>query len=259
MSVLRAWLLVFGNAFGRLLTEKRTLALLLLVALPVVFAFLQVTFERDVELDTYILTMLFVILQMVVPLCALVVGVAVMGDEIESRCVTYLFTRPVPRVVIYLGRLAGHAAAGIVLLTVSILVVAWLIGREAGLSGREAAASLGIALFGFLVYTALFAALRLVLRRALFVGFILAVIFEGWVSKLPVSGFANISVWHHVAVLHARLFGDRWVGDVMPQSIGLDETAAHSLWALAIILAVSLAVGVFLIQRREIRIPAAVA
>lgn len=259
MSLLRTWSLVFGNAFVRLLTEKRTLALLLLAALPVVFAFLQVTFERDVELDTYILTMLFVILQMVVPLCALVVGVAVMGDEIESRCVTYLFTRPVARAVIYLGRLAGHAAAGALLLAVSILVVAWLIGREAGLSVREAAASLGIALLGFLVYTALFAALRLVLRRALFVGFILAVIFEGWVSKLPVSGFANISVWHHVAVLHARLFGDRWLGEVLPKSIGLDETAAHSLWALAIILAVSLVVGVFLIQRREIRIPAAVA
>ncbi|MHC5044364.1 MAG: hypothetical protein ACYTGI_18540 [Planctomycetota bacterium] len=259
MNLLRGYLLVFGNAFGRLLTEKRTLALLLLAALPVVFAFLQVTFERDVELDTYILTMLFVVLQLVVPLCALVVGVAVMGDEIESRCVTYLFTRPLPRVVTYLGRLAGHAAAGGLLIAVSVAVVAWLIGREAELSVREAATSLGITLLGFLVYTALFAALRLVLRRALFVGFILAVIFEGWVSKLPVSGFANISVWHHVAVLHARLFGDRWVGEVLPQSIGLDETAAHSLWALAIILAVSLVVGITLIQRREIRIPAAVA
>ncbi|MHC5052896.1 MAG: hypothetical protein ACYTGK_20090, partial [Planctomycetota bacterium] len=82
---------------------------------------------------------------------------------------------------------------------------------------------------------------------------------EGWVSKLPVSGFANISVWHHVAVLHARLFGDRWVSDAVPKGIGLDETAAHSLWALAIILVVSLVVGITLIQRREIRIPAAVA
>jgi ABC-type transport system involved in multi-copper enzyme maturation permease subunit len=256
---MRAYLLVFGNAFGRLLTEKRTLALLLLVALPVVFAFLQVTFERDVDLDKFILTMLFVMLQLVVPLCALVVGVAVMGDEIESRCVTYLFTRPVPRVVTYLGRLTGHAAAGGLLIAVSVMLVAYLLGSKVGLSGREAAASLGISVLGFLVYTALFAALRLVLRRALFVGFILAVIFEGWVSKLPVSGFANISVWHHLAVLHARLFEERWVGQVIPKSIGLDETAAHSLWALAIILAVSLAVGITLIQRREIRIPAAVA
>ncbi|MHC4162981.1 MAG: hypothetical protein ACYSUM_12695, partial [Planctomycetota bacterium] len=97
MRMLRGYLLVSSNAFGRLLTEKRTLALLLLVALPVVFAFLQVTFERSVDLDTYVLTTLFVVLQLVVPLCALVVGVAVMGDEIESRCVTYLFTRPLPR------------------------------------------------------------------------------------------------------------------------------------------------------------------
>jgi ABC-type transport system involved in multi-copper enzyme maturation permease subunit len=258
MRVLRGFVLVFGNAFGRLLTEKRTLALLALVALPVVFAFLQVTFERDIELDNYMQTMLFVILQLVLPLCALVVGVAVMGDEIESRCVTYLFTRPLPRVVIYLGRLAGHAAAGGLLITASVLLVAWLIGREVELSGGKIAASLGIALAGFLVYTALFAALRLLLRRALFVGFILAVIFEGWVSKLPVSGFANLSVWHHLAVLHARLF-DPWVGKAVPRSIGVDETAAHSLWVLAITLAASLLVGATLVRRREIRIPAAVA
>ena len=255
----RGYLLVSANAFGRLLTEKRTLALLLLAAMPVVFAFLQVTFNREVNLDTFILTNLFVILQMVVPLSALVVGVAVMGDEIESRCVTYLFTRPLPRMATYLGRLAGHAAAGGLLIPVSVLVVAVLIGRKVDLTGGEVAASLGIALLGFLVYTTLFAALRLVLRRALFVGFILAVIFEGWVSKLPVSGFANVSVWHHLAVLHARLFGDRWVGQAVPRGIGLDETAAHSLWALAIIFVASLAVGITLIQRREIRVPAAVA
>jgi hypothetical protein len=267
--MLRGYLLVSSNAFGRLLTEKRTLALLLLVALPVVFAFLQVTFERSVDLDTflpatawptrYVLTTLFVVLQLVVPLCALVVGVAVMGDEIESRCVTYLFTRPLPRWVAYLGRLAGHAAAGGLLITVSVLLVAYLLGRKVELSGREVAASLGIALAGFLVYTTLFAALRLLLRRALFVGFILAVIFEGWVSKLPDSRFASLSVWHHLAVLHARLFGDRWVGQAIPESIGLNETAAHSLWALAIVFVASLLIGITLVQLREIRIPAAVA
>ena len=259
MRMLRGYLLVSGNAFGRLLTAKRTLALLLLAAMPVVFAFLQVTFRRSVDLDTFILTHLFVILQMVVPLSALVVGVAVMGDEIESRCVTYLFTRSLPRTVTYLGRLTGHAAAGGLLIAVSVLLVAYLLGREVEISGGEVVASLGIALGGFLVYTTLFAALRLLLRRALFVGFILAVIFEGWVSKLPVSGFANLSIWHHLAVLHARLFGDRWVGQAIPRGIGLDETAAHSLWILAIVFVSSLVVGIALIQRREIRVPAAVA
>jgi ABC-type transport system involved in multi-copper enzyme maturation permease subunit len=259
MSTLRGCFLVSANAFVRLLTEKRTLALLLLAAMPPVFALLQVTFNDEVDLDTFILTNLFLILQMVVPLSALVVGVAVMGDEIESRCVTYLFTRPLPRVVMYVGRLAGHAAAGGLLTAVSVLVVALVIGRQVELAPGEVLASLGIALLGFFVYTALFAALRLVLRRALFVGFILAVIFEGWVSKLAVSGFANVSVWHHLAVFHARLFEDRWVGEAIPRSIGLDETVAHSLWALAIILAVSLAAGIYLIQRREIRVPAAVA
>jgi len=259
MSMLRGFFLVAGNAFGRLLTEKRTLALLLLAAMPVVFAFLQVTFSRSVNLDTFILTHLFVILQMVVPLSALVVGVAVMGDEIESRCVTYLFTRPLPRMVTYLGRLAGHAAAGGLLIAVSVLLVAYLLGRKVELRGSEVSATLGIALAGFLIYTTLFAALRLLLRRALFIGFILAVIFEGWVSKLPVSGFANVSIWHQLAVLHARLFGDRWVGKAIPRGIGLDETAAHSLWILAIIFVSSLVVGIALIQRREIRVPAAVA
>ena len=67
------------------------------------------------------------------------------------------------------------------------------------------------------------------------------------------------SIWHHLAVLHARLFGDRWVGQAIPRGIGLDETAAHSLWILAIIFVASLVVGIALIQRREIRVPAAVA
>ncbi|MHC4549308.1 MAG: hypothetical protein ACYTEZ_11090 [Planctomycetota bacterium] len=259
MRNLNGFLLVARHAFGRLLMDKRTLGLLLLAAFPGFFAFMQVTFDSHVTVGEFTMAMLYIVLQTILPLAALVVGVAVMGDEIEGRTVTYLFTRPLARPVLYLGRLAGSSAAGGLLVALAVVVAARIFARQVALSDAETVATVGIAVGGFAVYTAFFAALRLLFRRALYIGFVLAVIFEGWVSKLPVSGFAKCSLWHHLALLQVRVLDADVATLPVPSSIGPAETAGGSLQALAWVLVVCLAGGAWLVRSREIRIPAAVA
>jgi ABC-type transport system involved in multi-copper enzyme maturation permease subunit len=195
------------------------------------------------------------VLQFVVPFAGLFLGVAVMGDEIEGRTVTYLFTRPVPRPLVFVARYAGHVAAFSLLLLTTLALAAVIFRTRAPLPFRDATLSAGVAVLGFAVYAAFFAFLRLFVRRALFVGFVLGFIIEGFISKLPRSGISSWSVWHHLALLETRLFGREFrVAPELTRGIAEDETAGTSLVVLGAVLLASLAAGVWVIRTRETRL-----
>jgi ABC-2 type transport system permease protein len=259
MRIARGFLLVAGDAFRRLLVDKRTLALLLLCALPVLMAYLNVTFNPSPGPDDFCGLLLWTVLQVAVPISALVGGVAVLGDEIEGRTITYLYTRPLPRPVFYLGRAAGHFGATALLLTISVLLVVWEFRGVAALAATDVLGTLGIVALGLLTYTGLFALLRIFFQRALFVGFIITFIFEGMVSKLPVSGFAQVSVWHHLALLQIRLLEGPGRELYVPPSIAADELASDSIEMLLWTLAICVVAGAWFVRSREIRLPAAAA
>jgi hypothetical protein len=195
--------------------------------------------------------------QFVVPLAGLFVGVAVLGDEIEGRTITYLFTRPQPRQIVFLARYMGLATAFALLLLGTFSLSAYLWSKRIPLTAREVAGTALIAAFGFLVYAAFFAALRAYVSRALFAGFLLGFIFEGVVSKLPGTGISRVSVWHHLALLEVRLLGDRGSKrdlDGLLEGIAADETAVGSIVTLGAILLVSLVAGAYRVRSQETRL-----
>lgn len=259
MNPVRGFLLVAAHALTRCLRGPRVVGLLLLAAFPVLLALLQVTRGSGrIDFDDFSQTVVYAILQVTVPFAALLLGVAVLGDEIEGRTITYLFTRPVPRPAIYLGRLAGFVLAYAAVLVLTVVLVAALYAERVGLDLAGIAGTAGIAVLGFATYTAFFAALRALWKRALFVGFMLTFILEVWISKMPFGNLPRWTVWHHLALLFARLFGGRPMRFEGMESLAADETAAGSLAVLAGILLVSLAVGAWVVRSREVRIPAAV-
>lgn len=260
MRALRGGLVVARQAFLGAFRGKRGIALIALAALPVLIAWLYVRFGVDVARAQFLITVLMGTYQFVVPFAGLFLGVAVLGDEIDGRTVTYLFTRPVPRPVIYLGRLAGATSGFSVVLVLSLLAAARIFGAEIELGSREVLGTLLVAVVGLFVYAALFAAMRAVIQRALFVGFLLGFIVEGVISKLPASGISQWSIWHHLAVIQVRLFEEQpyQLREVLG-GISASETARDSLLVLGVLFAVSLAAGLWLVRSREVRVPAAVA
>jgi len=258
MRLASGFLLVARTAFLRLALHVRAIALVLLAAIPVLFSQMAAHVGR-LQPSQLTMVVLYVVFQTALPIAALVGGVAVLGDEIEGRTLTYLYSRPLPRPLFYLGRMAGHFAACALLLSVSLLLTLQPFVGPVGLTAGEVAGTVAILLLGLATYTGLFALLRLFFKRALFIGFIGAVIFEGWVSKMPVSGFAKVSVWHHLALLELDLLRRDGRPLPWPSSIGPTEVAADSVRTLMIVLLLGVIAGCWLVRSREVRLPAAVA
>jgi hypothetical protein len=251
----RNFLRLCVHAGARALQGKRGLVLLVICALPVVLSWIQTSHDPRVTMTKVLAMMLVSVFQIVLPLAGLFLGVAVLGDEIEGRTITYLFTRPQSRAVVFLARYAGVVAVSSCLLVAAAGVAVWLYEARAPVTGQQIAGTAGLAVLGFLVYAAFFAMLRLYVKRALFVGFILTFILEVAVSKLPDSGISRCTVWHHMALLESRLLGVQprdmrhLLGGVSP-----DETVATSLVILGAILVVSLALGALRVRSRETRL-----
>ena len=260
MRTLQGLFLVARHAFAGGLKGRRAVALLLLAALPVGLAFLQVRFANIVTASNFMAVVLLGYFQVVVPFAGLFLGVSVLGDEIEGRTVSYLFTRPVPRWAIYLGRLVGSLAGFSLVFAGSVVLCTALYRGRADVRWVEAGAAIGIGLLGLLAYGSIFAALRIVLERALFIGFLMGAIVEGAISKMPVSGLSKCSIWHHMALLQTRTtrVAHPKLREFL-QGLGPEETVEGSLWVLAGIILVAIKAGVWLVRTREIRVPAAVA
>jgi len=259
MSTLRSLLLVARHAFAQSFRGGRLLVLLFFVALPVLVAALVAGHSDRVDQDAYPGILLFFVFQVVVPLVALMLGVGALGDEIEGRTITYLFTRPVPRPVFFVGRAIGFAAGFAILLGLSVAVVQRIFAASIeGLATGGFAIPLA-AVGGFFAYLCFFAALRTLFRRALYVGAFLAFVFEGLVSKLPGARVARLSLWHHLVVIFERKAGSHRMIEEMNGIVDAAETASGSATVLVATAVASLALGAWIVHRNEVQVPAAAA
>lgn len=164
--------------------SRRALWVVLLAALPVLLGLLFSTnTDTPAEAvedfgDMY----QGLIVTVLLPLVALVVGTSVFGAEVDDGTITYVLGKPVPRWRIVLTRIV---TAG--LLTAAVLVPSTLLSGLAALRGVDApgvvagfTAAVGV---GSFLYCALFVALSLSTRRALVAGLAYVVVWEGLLSN----------------------------------------------------------------------------
>jgi ABC-2 type transport system permease protein len=126
------------------------------------------------------------------PLTALIVGTGVLGAEIEDGSAIHLLATPVRRASIVMTKFAVAAA-----LTMAFAAVPELI---AGLLA-PGTAKLGVALFvgalvGSVIYTAVFVMASVLTTRAIAVGLLYVLIWEGLLGNL-VGGARILSIAHY--------------------------------------------------------------
>ena len=97
MRFLISFLLIARHAMAQSARGLRLVALSLLAMVPLLLTALIVSVDNTIEFSTFANVTLFVSYQVIIPLLALILGVSVLGDEIEGRTLTYLYTRPLPR------------------------------------------------------------------------------------------------------------------------------------------------------------------
>ncbi|MBW3572439.1 MAG: ABC transporter permease [Gemmatimonadetes bacterium] len=172
-------------AVRQFLGSRRSLWALVLAAIPVLLALLlqaEAGGDPREALDDIAGLYQVLIVAVLLPIVALVVGTSVFGAEVDDGTITYVLGKPVPRWRIVLTRIV---AAGLV--TAAVLVPSTLATAVIGVRGVDAP---GLALgftaavaVGSFLYCALFVALSLSTRRALVAGLVYVVVWEGLLSN----------------------------------------------------------------------------
>lgn len=145
-----------------------------------------------------------------VPLVTLILATGAIGDEVEDKTLAYLVLKPIGRFRI----VAEKFFAVVIVSTLALwlgMILTWLIAaRSSAPDSVDVVSSLGIAiLVGVLGYGAVFLLISLVIPRALVVGIIYTVIWEGLLSRpdlLP--GAWVMSIRHYVLSIQTRVLGD---------------------------------------------------
>ena len=213
---LTAALRVFDLSLGEMLWSRRTILLLILAVGPVAltvavrilssaarFGPVQVNGARlggDVLFGLIIWTLF---IRFVVPVLGVFYGTGLIADEVDDKTITYLFTRPIPRGAVLVGKyLAYLACAGLITLP-SVMIIYFVIVPVASIPATFPAfvIDLGLILLGLAVYGAVFAWVGAFFRRPLIIGLVfafgweqVALLVPGYLRRLTVAYYLQALV-----------------------------------------------------------------
>ncbi|HLL84039.1 MAG TPA: ABC transporter permease subunit [Longimicrobium sp.] len=225
----------------QILARRRAVALILFGLLPVALAAIlrrrattaEAALEAVVELDTML------IIPVILPIVALVIGTGVFGAEIDDGTAMYVLAKPVPRWRIVLTRvLVAAVATALLTAPAAFLVVPVLGAKGAATVGLGFAGAVAV---GALLYSALFVALSLATRRALVAGIAYVVLWEGTIASRA-AGTRYLSVRQFVLSL-----ADRWAA--LPDAVFNAPLALRG----AVVMSVLLCVGATAYAIRRLR------
>ena len=195
----------------------------------------------------------FLYIRVIVPILGVFYGTSLIADEVDDKTITYLFTRPIPRGAVLVGKYLAYLACTVLIVLPSVMLVYFLVASLGGgsIAGGfiDLLKDLGLIGLGLAAYGAVFAFVGAQMKRPLVVGLVFAF---GWETS---SCRFRATCGIHGAELpagtgaacHALGFGDGRVAVVLPeQSPDLVEPA----WVGAIT-AAGLALGARAVSRRE--------
>jgi ABC-2 type transport system permease protein len=212
---------IFDLSLARMLWSRGTVFMVLLVGLPVVLALIVRTLQAlgapslraggQVVSGPVIFGFMvwWLYLRFIVPVLALYYGTALVADEVEDKTITYLFTRPIPRGAVLLGKFLAYFVCTVMVVLPSLMVVYFLMA----LSGTSTLAAtfptllkdLGLVILGLLAYGGLFAWVGAQFKRPLVIGLVfifgweqLAMLIPGYMRNFTISYYLQSLVPHAV-------------------------------------------------------------
>ena len=138
-SLVTASLRVFDVSLGEMLWSRRTVFLALIVGGPVLIAViirlvtafnvpaLRVNGVPLSGASIFGLMIWFLFLRFIVPVLGIFYGTSLMADEIEDKTITYLFTRPIPRSAVLVGKYLAYLASTVLIVLPSVMLVYFLV------------------------------------------------------------------------------------------------------------------------------------
>lgn len=164
-----------------LLGRRRMVLMLLLVALPILVGLL-IRIAGGSRDTAEILDIL--VIRVVLPLVALIIGTSAIGSEIEDGTAVFLLVKPIPRWRIALAKLLVAAGLTVVLVVPPIVITGVLVSGAGGDSLGTAFGFALAAIIGGAAYACAFTALGTLTSRALIIGLVYVLLWEGVLAGL---------------------------------------------------------------------------
>ena len=201
-TVVASALRIFDLSLGQMLWSRRSVFLAILVGGPVLLAaairlatilehlFVHAGNNKQIGGVTLFGMMIWLLyVHVIVPVLGVFYGTALIADEVDDKTITYLFTRPIPRRAVLIGKYLSYLTCTILLVLPSVVAVYFLIvpinGGSVGRSFPLLLADLGVLAAGLIAYGAVFALVGARLKRPLVIGLVFAFGWEPGVLLVP--------------------------------------------------------------------------
>lgn len=217
-SLVHSALRVFDLSVGEMLWSRRTIFMALVVGGPVLIAIalrLAILLGGNVGRVNGVTMggpaifgmMIWIFyLRFTVPVLGIFYGTALMADEVEDKTLTYLFTRPVRRGAVLLGKYLAYFVVTSFVVLPSVMLVYLLIAPINGSLGASfipLLKDLGLLAVGLGAYGAFFAFIGAQFKRPLLTGLIFvfgweqaALLFPGYLKKFTIAYYVQALVPH---------------------------------------------------------------
>ncbi|HEU4693179.1 MAG TPA: ABC transporter permease subunit, partial [Vicinamibacterales bacterium] len=192
-------------------------------------------------------------LRFTVPVLGVFYGTSLIADEVEDKTITYLFTRPVRRGAVVVGKYIAYLLCTSLVVLPSVMVVYFLMVPFSQIPGTfiSLLIDLGVLGLGLAAYGALFAFIGAALKRPLVVG--LVFIFGWELVTLFIPGYLKrftLAYYLQPLVPHSMPAGDT-VSLLQGAVFREPPSVAASLSWLAVAIIVSLVLAVRVVEQRE--------
>jgi ABC-2 type transport system permease protein len=264
-SYVSSALRVFDLSVGEMLWSRRTIFMALVVGAPVCIAvvlrLLDALGAPVFNVNGAVMAgpaifglMIWVFyLRFIVPVLGVFYGTSLIADEVEDKTITYLFTRPIPRGAVLLGKFFAYMACTVFVVLPSVAIVYLAIvplRGSLGASFLDLIKDLVLLAIGLGVYGALFAFIGGAFKRPLLIGLVfifgweqVALAFPGYLKKLTIAYYLQALVPHAMP--------NDGVMSLIQGIFRETPSLLTSLVALAVIFAGLLAAATWAVERRE--------
>lgn len=262
---------VFDLSLGEMLWSRRTIFMILVVGAPVLIALiLRVVvslgaplFESDIRQGgttvrmtgpaIFGLMIWIFYLRFTVPVLGVFYGTSLMADEVEDKTLTYLFTRPIRRGAVLVGKYLAYLACTIFVVLPSVTIVYLLVVPMRGSLGGsflDLVKDLALLALGLAVYGALFAFIGARFKRPLLIGLIFIFGYEQAALALP-GYLKKFTVAYYVQGLVPHAMPNDGVVGLLQGIFRESPGLWASLFWLAVIWGVCLTLGALIVERKE--------
>lgn len=265
-SLATASLRVFDLSLGEMLWSRRTLFVALVVGGPVLVAVIfrivdamnlpamRVNGTRIGGASIFGLMIWFLFLRFIVPILGIFYGTSLIADEVEDKTITYLFTRPIPRSAVLIGKYLAYLASTVLIVLPSVMLVYFLVvpigGGSIAATFPSLLRDLLLLAVGLAVYGALFACVGAWIRRPVLFGLFFAIGWENFALALP-GYLKRFTVAYYTQALVPHAMPQQDVVTLLQSIFKESVSAPVSFLSLGAILVVSLALATRAVERRE--------